>query len=83
VVFLEELCFPSSCGDRTAGSAVEEQRLDRTSERYSEKSVFFSRVALFPWFVWGSNCSLSVGPGGFVLHPARYVRQADEAVGSR
>jgi hypothetical protein len=38
-----------------AESAVEVRRLDLTSEGYSEKICGFSRGALIPWFVWGSN----------------------------
>jgi hypothetical protein len=73
--FLEELCFPDSCGDRTVGSAVEERTLDLASVRYCEEICGFSRGALFPWFVRGSNGILSVGPGVCELHPARYVRR--------
>jgi hypothetical protein len=63
-------------------SAVEVRRLDLTSERYSEKICGFSQGALIPWFVWGSNCILSFGPGGFVLHPASRVRKEGKTVGS-
>jgi hypothetical protein len=65
-----------------AESAAQVRRLDLTSERYSEKICGFSRGALISWFLWESNCVLSFGPGGFVLHPASYVRQEGERVGS-
>jgi hypothetical protein len=61
-------------------SAVEVRRLDHTSERW--ENLWFSREALIPWFMWGSNCILNFGPGGFVLHPASYVRQEGERIGS-
>jgi hypothetical protein len=60
VVFLEELCFPVSCGDRTVVSAVEERRSDRTSESTVKNPWFFSRS------------SVSLVRVGIELHPERW-----------
>jgi hypothetical protein len=70
--FLGKLGFPSSCGDRTVGSAVEERTLDLASVRYCEKYLWlFSRGSVplvragierhperWSWRLCAASCSL-------------------------